>query len=304
TTQLVTRLQNYFGEKVAVFHSRYSAHERVEVWYNVLQNLPKAQIILGARSSIFLPFYNLGLVVVDEEHEPSYKQFDPAPRYHARDTAIYLAHIHGAKVLLGSATPSVESFYNARSGKYGLVTLDQRFGEAKLPEISTIGIAEETRKENMFSYFSGQLLQEIKDAIARKQQVILFQNRRGHTPLSQCHTCGHITKCIHCDVSLTYHKSSGKLHCHYCGFSEDPILVCPACGSTHITSRGFGTERVEEELEMLLPEARIGRLDLDSTRGKHGFERVLNAFDEHQYDVLVGTQMIAKGLDFGNVSVI
>lgn len=302
TTQITERLRVHFGEKLGVYHSRFNDNERAEVWHKVLKG--DYQVVVGARSAVFLPLQQLGLVIVDEEHEISYKQFDPAPRYHARDTAIYLAHIHGAQVLLGSATPSVESYYNARSGKYGLVKLDQRYGEAQLPEITTLDITEETRRENMFSYFSGQLLQEIKDAIAGQRQVILFQNRRGHTPVSQCNTCGHITKCIHCDVSLTYHKSSGKLHCHYCGFSEDPTQVCPACGSTHIASRGFGTERVEEELAALLPDARIGRLDLDSTRGKHGFERVLSAFDEHRYDVLVGTQMIAKGLDFGKVSVI
>lgn len=302
TTQITERLRLHFGGKLGVYHSRFNDNERAEVWNKVLNN--EYQVIVGARSAVFLPFRALGLIVVDEEHETSYKQFDPAPRYHARDTAIYLGHIHGAKVLLGSATPAVESYYNARAGKYGLVELKQRFGEAKLPDIVSVHIGEENRKGNMTSYFSNTLLQEMENAVAQRQQVILFQNRRGHTPLLQCKTCGYIAKCIHCDVSLTYHKSSGKLHCHYCGFSEDPIQVCPACGSTHIESKGFGTERVEEELETLLPEARIGRLDLDSTRGKHGFDRVLNAFDERVYDILVGTQMVAKGLDFGNVSII
>lgn len=302
TAQITERLRLHFGDRLGVYHSRFSDNERAEVWHKVLKG--DYQVVVGARSAVFLPMQQLGLVIVDEEHESSYKQFDPAPRYHARDTAIYLAHIHGAKVLLGSATPSVESYYNARAGKYGLVMLEQRFGDARLPRITTLSIAEEARKEKMFSYFSGQLLGEIKKAIDNRQQVILFQNRRGHTPVSQCKTCGYIAKCIHCDVSLTYHKSSGKLHCHYCGFSEDPAQVCAACGSTHIVSKGFGTERVEEELTALLPDARIGRLDLDSTRGKHGFERVLSAFDEHRYDILVGTQMVAKGLDFGKVSVI
>ncbi|SEK67083.1 replication restart helicase PriA [Parapedobacter koreensis] len=302
TTQITERLRMHFGNKLGVYHSRFSDNERAEVWHKIRNN--EYQVIVGARSAVFLPFGALGLVIVDEEHETSYKQFDPSPRYHARDTAIYLGHIHGAKVLLGSATPSVESYYNARAGKYGLVELKQRYGNAKLPEIVTVSISEESRKGNMFSYFSGTLLQEMEKALAQQQQIILFQNRRGHTPLLQCKTCGYIAKCIHCDVSLTYHKSSGKLHCHYCGFSEEPIQVCPACGSTHIESKGFGTERVEEELEMLLPNVRIGRLDLDSTRGKHGFDRVLNAFDEHRYDVLVGTQMVAKGLDFGKVSLI
>ncbi|WP_262247070.1 replication restart helicase PriA [Parapedobacter soli] len=302
TTQITERLCKHFGNKLGVYHSRFSDNERAEVWHKVLQN--EYQIIIGARSAVFLPFQSLGFIVVDEEHETSYKQFDPAPRYHARDTAIYLGHLHGAKVLLGSATPAIESFYNARAGKYGLATLTQRFGDAKLPEIVTVNISEESRKGTMFTYFSAVLLQEMEKALAEGQQVILFQNRRGHTPLLQCKTCGYIAKCIHCDVSLTYHKSSGHLHCHYCGFTEAPLQVCPACGSTHIESKGFGTERIEEELETLLPQARIGRLDLDSTKGKYGFERVLTAFDEHRYDVLVGTQMVAKGLDFGKVSVI
>ncbi|WP_353130641.1 replication restart helicase PriA [Parapedobacter pyrenivorans] len=302
TTQITERLRLHFGSKLGVYHSRFNDNERAEVWHKVLNN--EYSVVVGARSAVFLPFRALGLVVVDEEHETSYKQFDPAPRYHARDTAIYLGHIHGAKVLLGSATPAIESYYNARAGKYGLVELKQRFGNSRLPEIVTVNISEESRKGAMHSYFSGTLLQEMESALAQQQQVILFQNRRGHTPLLQCKTCGYIAKCIQCDVSLTYHKSSGKLHCHYCGFSEDPIQVCPACGSTHIESKGFGTERVEEELETLLPNARIARLDLDSTRGKHGFDRVLNAFDEQRYDILVGTQMVAKGLDFGKVSVI
>lgn len=302
TTQITERLRLHFGNRLGVYHSRVNDNERAEVWHKVLAG--GYDVVVGARSAVFLPFRSLGLIIVDEEHETSYKQFDPAPRYHARDTAIYLGHLHGAQVLLGSATPAIESYYNARSGKYGLVELRQRYGDAQLPEVVTVSIAEESRKGNMHSYFSGQLLQEIERALANGQQVILFQNRRGHTPVLQCGTCGFIAKCIHCDVSLTYHRSSGKLHCHYCGFSEDPIQVCPACGSTHIESKGYGTERIEEELELLLPDARIGRLDLDSTRGKHGFDRVLNDFDEHRYDLLVGTQMVAKGLDFGNVSVI
>lgn len=302
TTQITERLRTYFGDKLGVYHSRFNDNERAEVWHKVLNK--EYQVVVGARSAVFLPLQELGLIIVDEEHETSYKQFDPAPRYHARDTAIYLGHIHGAKVLLGSATPSVESYYNALAGKYGLVKLDQRYGDAKLPEVETLNITEESRKENMFTYFSGQLLKEMEKAIADQQQVILFQNRRGHTPVSLCKTCGYIAKCVHCDVSLTYHKSSGKLHCHYCGFSDDPVQACPACGSTHIASKGFGTERIEEELGLLLPHARIGRLDLDSTRGKHGFERVLAAFDEHRYDILVGTQMVAKGLDFGKVRII
>lgn len=302
TTQMTERLRLHFGSKLGVYHSRFNDQERAELWVKVLKG--ELGLIIGARSSVFLPFRQLGLVVVDEEHETSFKQFDPAPRYHARDTAIFLGHLHGARVVLGSATPALESFYNARSGKYGLVQLTRRFGESQMPQIEVVDLKEAARQEQMFSYFSGKLLAAMEEAIAKKQQVILFQNRRGHTPVSQCKTCGYIAKCIHCDVSLTYHKSTGKLHCHYCGFMEDPLQICPACGSTHIESKGFGTERLEEELELLLPKARVGRLDLDSAKGKHGFERVLSAFDEHQYDVLIGTQMVAKGLDFGNVSVI
>ncbi|HLW50900.1 MAG TPA: primosomal protein N' [Sphingobacteriaceae bacterium] len=302
TTQITERLRLHFGAKLGVYHSRFNDQERAEIWAKVLKG--ELQLIIGARSSVFLPFHQLGLVVVDEEHETSYKQFDPAPRYHARDTAIFLGHMHGAKVVLGSATPALESFYNARSGKYGMVQLTRRFGESQFPQIDVVDLKEAARQEQMFSYFSGKLLKAMEEAISNKQQVILFQNRRGHTPVSQCKTCGYIAKCIHCDVSLTYHKSTSKLHCHYCGFMEDPLQICPACGSTHIESKGFGTERLEEELELLLPKARVGRLDLDSAKGKHGFERVLSAFDEHQYDVLIGTQMVAKGLDFGNVSVI
>jgi len=215
-----------------------------------------------------------------------------------------LAHLQRAKVLLGSATPSIESYYNARAGKYGLVELKERFGESQLPDIQIINVAEQGRKEQMFAYFSGVLLQEITDALERKEQVILFQNRRGHTPFVQCNTCGWVVKCVNCDVSLTYHKSTNHLHCHYCGHTEPPVQVCPACGMPHIESKGFGTERVEEELELLLPQARIGRLDLDSTKGKYGFEEIITAFDEHEFDILVGTQMVAKGLDFGRVSLI
>lgn len=302
TTQMTERLRLHFGSKLGVYHSRFNDQERAELWVKVLKG--ELGLIIGARSSVFLPFRQLGLVVVDEEHETSFKQFDPAPRYHARDTAIFLGHLHGARVVLGSATPALESFYNARSGKYGLVQLTRRFGESQMPQIEVVDLKEAARQEQMFSYFSGKLLAAMEEAIAKKQQVILFQNRRGHTPVSQCKTCGYIAKCIHCDVSLTYHKSTGKLHCHYCGFMEDPLQICPACGSTHIESKGFGTERLEEELGLLLPKARVGRLDLDSAKGKYGFERVLSAFDDHQYDVLIGTQMVAKGLDFGNVSVI
>ncbi|PRD47931.1 replication restart helicase PriA [Sphingobacterium haloxyli] len=302
TTQITDRLKLHFGDKLGVYHSKFNDNERAEVWHKVLKG--EYKVVVGARSSVFLPFQHLGLVVVDEEHESSYKQYEPAPRYHARDTAIYLAHLQQAKVLLGSATPSIESYYNAKAGKYGLVELTERFGESQLPDIQIVSVEEQGRKDQMFSYFSGILLQGITDALERKEQVILFQNRRGHTPFMQCNTCGWVAKCVNCDVSLTYHKSTSHLHCHYCGHTEPPVQVCPACGMPHIESKGFGTERVEEELELLLPQARLGRLDLDSTKGKYGFENIITAFDNHEFDILVGTQMVAKGLDFGRVSLI
>lgn len=302
TTQITDRLKLHFGDKLGVYHSKFNDNERAEVWHKVLKG--DYHVVIGARSSIFLPFQNLKLIVVDEEHESSYKQYEPAPRYHARDTAVYLAHLHKAKVLLGSATPSIESYYNAKSGKYGLVELKDRFGTSVLPEIQVLDVGEAGRKDQMFSYFSATLLQEITEALERKEQVILFQNRRGHTPFMQCNTCGWVAKCVNCDVSLTYHKSTNHLHCHYCGHAELPVQVCPGCGMPHIESKGFGTERVEEELELLIPQARIGRLDLDSTKGKYGFDRIITAFDDHEFDILIGTQMVAKGLDFGRVSLI
>lgn len=302
TTQITERLKLHFGNDLGVYHSKFNDNERAEVWHKVIKN--EFKVVVGARSSVFLPFRDLGLIIVDEEHENSYKQYEPAPRYHARDTAIYLAHLHHAKVLLGSATPSVESYYNAKANKYGFVELLQRFGVAQLPEIEIVNIPEAARKEEMHSYFSASLLKGIEEAVAKKEQVILFQNRRGHTPFVQCGTCGYVAKCVNCDVSLTYHKSSNLLHCHYCGHSENTVNVCPACGMPHMESKGFGTERVEEELEILMPNLRIGRLDLDSTKGKYGFDRIISAFDDHEYDVLIGTQMVAKGLDFGRVSLI
>ncbi len=302
TAQITERLKLHFGDQLGVYHSKFNDNERAEVWHKL--NKGEFKVIIGARSSVFLPFHNLGLIIVDEEHENSYKQYDPAPRYHARDTAIYLAHQHKAKVLLGSATPSVESYYNAKAGKYGLIELTERFGESKLPVIEIVDLAEASRKEEMYSYFSATLLKAIEETVARKEQVILFQNRRGHTPFLQCGTCGYVAKCVNCDVSLTFHKSSNLMHCHYCGFSEELVQTCPACGLPNMQSKGFGTERVEEELEIQLPDLRIGRLDLDSTKGKYGFDRVISAFDNQEYDVLIGTQMITKGLDFGNVSLI
>ena len=302
TTQIIERLRSYFGNQIGVYHSRFNDNERAEVWQKVLQG--EYQIILGARSAVFLPFTDLGLIVVDEEHESSYKQYDPAPRYHARDTAIYLAHIHRAKVLLGSATPSLESYYNAKIKKYGFVHLNDRFGGVKLPEIKVVSIAEETQRKTMQSHFTSVLIQEITDALARKEQVILFQNRRGYTPLLLCATCGYTPKCISCDVSLTYHKSSGRLHCHYCGYKQDVIHRCPACGSTKIEQKGFGTEKIEDELKLIFENVQIARMDLDSTRKRNSFQTLLNDFEEGRIDILVGTQMVAKGLDFSHVTLI
>jgi primosomal protein N' (replication factor Y) len=304
TTQLVSRLQDYFGEKVAVFHSRYSSHERVEVWNNVLNNSPKAQIILGARSSVLLPFNDLGLVIVDEEHEPSYKQFDPAPRYHARDTAIVLASLFKVKTLLGSATPSLESYYNAKQGKYGVVELQHRYNNVLMPDIELVDLKDKHKRKLMNGHFSDRLIEEITDALKEKQQVILFQNRRGFSPIVECNTCGHSPQCPNCDVSLTYHQFKNELRCHYCGYHIAMQEQCMACGSTELDSKGFGTEQVEEEVKNLFPDAKVSRMDLDSTRGKHGYEKIINAFEEQDIDILVGTQMLTKGLDFRNVKLV
>ena len=302
TTQVVERLREHFGSQVGIYHSRFNDNERAEVWQKVLKG--EYKMILGARSSIFLPFKELGLVIVDEEHESSYKQYDPAPRYHARDSAIYLAHLHKAKILLGSATPSLESYYNAKIKKYGLVTLKGRYGGVKSPLIEVVSIAGETKQKTMQSHFTSVLMNEIKGALSRKEQVILFQNRRGYTPFLLCTTCGFTPKCINCDVSLTFHKSSAKLHCHYCGYKQDVLTACPACGSTRIEQKGFGTEKIEDELQRLFEDAKIARMDLDSTRTRNSFQVLLNDFEEGKIDILVGTQMVAKGLDFGNVTTI
>ncbi len=304
TTQLIQRLQRYFGNQIAVFHSKYSLNERVEVWNNILHNSSKAQLILGARSSLFLPFSELGLVIVDEEHETSYKQFDPAPRYHARDSAIVLANLHKAKVLLGSATPSVESYYNAKQQKYGLVELNRRFNNVLLPEIELVDIKEGYRKKRMNGHFSERLLKLIEEALAEKEQIILFQNRRGYSPIVQCKTCGIAPQCPNCDVSLTYHKYQDELRCHYCSYNRAMPKTCSACGSPSLDTKGFGTEQIELELQELFPEAKTGRMDLDTTRGKYGYQKILNAFTAQEIDILVGTQMLSKGLDFANVSLV
>lgn len=304
TTQLIGRLQNYFGEKVAVYHSKYSVHERVEVWNNVLHNAPKAQIIIGARSAMLLPFHNLDLVIVDEEHESSFKQYDPAPRYHARDTAIVLGYMFKAKVILGSATPSVETVYNAKQGKYGYVYLGHRHGDILMPEINLVDIKEKQRKREMTGHFSDVLLRAITDALALGEQVILFQNRRGFSPVLECKTCGHAPQCPNCDVSLTYHKYRNQLRCHYCGHYIAMQLKCMACGSAELTTKGFGTEQIEVELKELYPEHKIARMDSDTTRGKYGFEKIITAFEQEEIDILVGTQMLTKGLDFRNVTLV
>ncbi|MBC7565625.1 MAG: primosomal protein N' [Pedobacter sp.] len=302
TTQIVERIQRYFGDAIGVYHSKFNNNERVEIWNKVLNG--QYRVVLGARSAVFLPFKELKLIVVDEEHESSYKQHDPSPRYQARDAAVYIGHLHGAKIVLGSATPSIESYYNASTGKYGLVTLKQRFGGVELPVQEVISIAEENKKKKMVSYFSSKLIDEITLTMENKEQVILFQNRRGYATILICATCGYAPKCVNCDVSLTYHKTSGKLHCHYCGYHQSSINVCPACGSVHIEQKGFGTERVEEELSLLFPDVKIARLDVDSTRTKNGLQQIISEFQEKKTDILIGTQMVAKGLDFDNVTLI
>jgi len=304
TTQLIARLQEYFGEKVAVYHSRYSVQERVEVWHNVLDNKNKAQIVIGARSALFMPFNHLGLIIVDEEHEISFKQYDPAPRYHARDAAIVLAKLHAANILLGSATPSVESFYNVQTGKYGFASIQRRFGNVLMPEIELVDIKEQTRKKRMKGHFSERLLNEISETLKNGEQVILFQNRRGYAPILECTTCGHSPQCPNCDVSLTYHQHKKQLRCHYCGYHIALLTSCEACGSTTLDTKGFGTEQVEQELETLFPDAKVGRMDLDTTRGKYGYEKIITAFEQQELDILVGTQMLTKGLDFRNVNLV
>lgn len=304
TTQLIDRLQNYFGEKVAVFHSKYSMNERVEVWNNVLNFSSKAQIIIGARSSLFLPYSNLGLIIVDEEHETSYKQFDPAPRYQARDAAIVLAKMHQAKTLLGSATPSIETYQNAIEDKYGLIRLDRRYGNVLLPEIELVNIKEKHRKKRMNGHFSDRLLALINEALEEKEQVILFQNRRGFSPIVECKTCGISPQCPNCDVSLTYHKFKNELRCHYCSHHQAMQYSCGACGSQELNTKGFGTEQIELELKELLPDATIGRMDFDTTRGKYGYQKIIGQFQAQEIDILVGTQMLSKGLDFSNVSLV
>jgi primosomal protein N' (replication factor Y) len=301
TAQLVSRLQKIFGDEIAVYHSRMNNPERVEVWQNVLNGKP---IVMGARSGLFLPFKNLKLIIVDEEHDPSFKQVDPAPRYNARDLAVYLGYIYNAKVILGTATPSLESFYNGKSGKYQLLSMPERFGGIELPEMVVVNLRDELKQQKMQSHFSSVLMEEMKAALERGEQVILFKNRRGYAPTMRCTACDWHSGCINCDVSLTYHKHFNKLRCHYCGYQTALPTDCPACGSRELTIQGYGTEKIEDELQIFLPETKIGRLDFDTVKGKDAHARIINDFEEQRTQVLIGTQMVTKGLDFDNVGIV
>ena len=309
TVQLMQRLQRVFGDRLGIYHSRYSDAERVEIWQKQLSSHPY-DIILGARSAVFLPFQHLGLVIVDEEHETSYKQQDPAPRYHARSVAIMLASLTShfspltPKVLLGTATPSVESYHNAKTGKYGLVELKERYHGMELPEIQVVDTADLQRRKMMNGPFSPVLLTRVREALQRGEQAILFQNRRGFAPLIECHQCGWVPTCQHCDVSLTYHRQLNQLSCHYCGFTYRVPTTCPCCGSADLRTHGYGTEKIEEQLRDIFPEARIARMDLDTTRTHNAYERIISDFSAGRTNILIGTQMISKGLDFDKVSVV
>ncbi len=305
TYQMIRRLKQYFGERVGVYHSRITDQERIYIWQKLTSlTEQRFQIILGVRASIFLPFQNLGLVIIDEEHENTFKQFEPAPRYHARDAAIMLSTYFGAKVLLGSATPSVESYFNAQSGKYGLVQITERYGGISLPRIQVVNLSAARKKGNLKSMFSTILLEAIEEALKQKQQIILFQNRRGFAPYLQCTSCQYIFRCRNCDVTLTYHKHPVSLVCHYCGFSIDIPSVCNQCGSSTLQIKGFGTEKIEEELAIFFPEATISRMDMDSTRNKLAYDNIIGSFEKREIDILVGTQMVTKGLDFDNVGLV
>ncbi|MCB9185498.1 MAG: primosomal protein N' [Flavobacteriales bacterium] len=303
TAQIIQRLQKHFGEKVGIYHSKMSDNERVEVWKKQLSDDPY-QVILGARSSLFLPFQRLQFIIMDEEHEHTFKQHDPAPRYHARDAAAYLCKQWNAKLLLGSATPSVEAYFNGKRGKIGLVHLTERYGGIKLPHIEICDLKLERQAETMKGPFSSQLLQRISETLSRKQQVIIFQNRRGYSSFVQCNSCGWVPDCINCDISLTYHKYSNDLRCHYCGHTDQVPHICPNCRSTYIKTKGFGTEQIEEELSLHFPEAVVARMDMDTTRGKHAYTRIISDFEDKRIDILVGTQMVTKGLDFDHVGLV
>jgi len=302
TTQIVVRLRKVFGDQMGIYHSKFSDNERVEVWKGILDG--KFQFVVGVRSAIFLPFDNLGLIIVDEEHETSYKQHDPAPRYHARDVAVIMAYMHKAKTLLGSATPSLESYFHARSGRYGLVEMSQRFGNAALPTFLLVDTKKEKKQRTMKNEFSSVLLQHLESNLTNKEQTILFQNRRGYSPYMQCEECSWISECNNCDVSLTYHMKARELRCHYCGHKEEVPRTCPACGSTRVKTIGYGTEKIEDELHLLLPAARVQRMDLDTTRAKNAYQQIIQEFEQGGTDILVGTQMVSKGLDFDNVSMV
>ena len=302
TAQIVNRLQAVFGDRVGIFHSKFSDNERVEVWYGLMEG--RFDFIVGVRSAIFLPFERLGLIIVDEEHENSYKQFDPAPRYHARDAALFLAHLHQAKTILGSATPSVESYTNALQDKYGLVRLKERYSQTPLPVIHTANLAKEKKQKSATGEFTSVMLEHIREALDNKEQVIIFQNRRGYSSYVSCDDCGFIPNCHRCSVSLTYHQYKNQLNCHYCGHKEVVPVTCPACGSTNIRTIGVGTEKIEEDLKLIYPEARIQRMDLETTRTKYAYQNIIQEFERGEIDILVGTQMVSKGLDFDNVSLV
>lgn len=303
TTQITDRLKRVFGSRLGIYHSKFPDAERVEIWQKQLTD-KGYDIILGVRSSVFLPFRNLGLIIVDEEHENTYKQQDPAPRYHARSAAIVLASMYGAKTLLGTATPSVETWHNATTGKYGLVQLKERYKEIQMPEIIPVDIKELHRKKRMAGPFSPLLLQYMREALDQKEQVILFQNRRGFAPMIECRTCGWVPKCKNCDVSLTYHKGINQLTCHYCGYTYQLPRSCPACEGVELVNRGFGTEKIEDDIRVIYPEASVARMDLDTTRTRAAYEKIIADFEQGKTDILIGTQMVSKGLDFDHVSVV
>lgn len=303
TTQIINRLRKYFGERVGVYHSRFNPNERVEIWNKQL-GVDSYDVVLGARSALLLPFENLGLIIIDEEHDASFKQHEPAPRYHARDSAIVLAHMFGAKVLMGSATPALETMYNTETGKYGLVTLSTRYGGVQMPKIVTADLAVAHKKKQMHGHFSFQLMEEIKGALERKEQVILFQNRRGFSPYIICKTCGWTPYCTRCDVGLTYHKYLHRLKCHYCGYERHIVKKCEACGSHEVELSGFGTEKIEEDMSLMFPDAKVARMDLETTRTKNAYQNIITDFEDKKIDILVGTQMVTKGLDFENVSLV
>jgi len=305
TTQLINRLKKYFGDLVGVYHSRFNQNERIEIWNKVLTNDPNQfRIILGARSSVFLPFQNLGLIIVDEEHENSFKQYDPSPRYNARDVSIILGKLYKAKILLGSATPAIETYFNATEGRYGMVELNERFGGVQMPEIQCADLEKETKQKTMKSHFSSFLLTEMEEALKRDEQIILFQNRRGYTPIWTCEMCGWTPQCKNCDVSLTYHKSSSVLKCHYCGYYISPPSSCGGCGSRKLKMLGFGTEKIEDELSIYFPDAKLQRMDLDTTRARNSYSQIISEFENREVDILIGTQMVTKGLDFDNVGLV